>query len=146
MIQASLNNASNVFIELSSNELIYEFKVRDILVVLFISEKFMKSSSENFENTQKQFKILELLNETRLRNRQETIDATSFANVKIKILHDKRHKSLFLKSKKKTFLSLHKEYNLSKIINKKLFQQRCDSFIIKRRVNRLAYELNLSSR
>ncbi len=146
MIQASLNDSSNIFIELFSNELIYEFKVRNTFFVLFTFENFMKSSSENFENTQKQFKILELLNETRLRNRQEAVDAAFFANVKIKILHDKKHKLLFLKSKEKTFLRFHKDYNLSELINKKLSQQKCDFFIIKLRVDRLVYELDLSKK
>ncbi len=87
-----------------------------------------------------------MLQKIRLKNRQKAADAVFFVNVKVKIFHDKRHKSLFLKSEKKTFLRFHKEYNLSEIINKKLSQQKCDSFIIKRRVDRLAYELNLSSR
>ncbi len=86
-----------------------------------------------------------MLQQTRLKNHLETINAVFFANVKIKILHDKKHKFLFLKSEEKPFLRFHKKYNLYEIINKKLFQQKCDSFIIKRRVNRFAYELNLSS-
>jgi hypothetical protein len=95
------------------------------------------------ESASSESKILQKLQETRLRNRQEAVDAVSFANVKVKILHDKRHKPLFLKSGEKAFLRLHKEYNLSEIINKKLSQQRCDSFTIKRRVSRLVYELDL---
>jgi hypothetical protein len=134
LIQASLNNSLNAAIELSSNEITYEFKIRDILFFLI---------TEIIENTPR-FKILKLLNQTRLRNRQEATNVVSFANVKVKIIHDKRHRSLFLNSKKKVFLRLHKEYNLSEIINKKLSQQKCDSFTVKRRVERLTYELELS--
>jgi hypothetical protein len=137
IIQANLNNSSNVFTGLSSNELIYGFKVRDTLFALFTSGNFKDISTS---------KILQILEEIRLRNRQEAVDAVFFVNVKVKILHDKRHKPLFLKSGEKVFLRLHKGYNLSGIINKKLSQQRCDSFIIKRRVDRLAYELDLSKR
>ncbi len=109
--------------------------MRDILFALFTFEDFKNASSKS--------KIREMLQKIRLRNRQEAVDAVFFVNVKVKILHDKRHKSLFLKSEKKTFLRLHKEYNLPEIINKKLSQQRCDLFIIKRRVDRLVYELDL---
>ncbi len=62
-----------------------------------------------------------MLQKIRLRNRQKTVNAVFFVNVKIKMLHDKRHKSLFFKLEKKVFLHLHKEYNLLEIINKKLF-------------------------
>ncbi len=134
MIQTSMNNSSNVFIELSSNELTYEFKVRNTLFALFIFENFKNTSTS---------KILQILEKTRLRNRQKAIDAVFFVNVKVKVLHDKRHKSLFLKAEEKTFLQLHKDYNLFEIINKKFSQQRCDFFIIKRRVERLTYELDL---
>jgi hypothetical protein len=79
-----------------------------------------------------------------LRNRQEATNVVSFANVKVKIMHDKRHRLLFLNSKKKVFLRLHKEYNLFEIINRKLSQQKCDPFTVKRRVERLTYELELS--
>jgi hypothetical protein len=136
LIQASLNNSFNVVIELSFNEIMYEFKTRDTLSFL-VAEKFEQIS---------QFKILSLLNQTRYRNRCEIANAVFFANAKVKILHDRKHQSLFFKSRKKIYLRLHKDYNLFEIINKKLFQQRCDSFTIKRRVKRLAYELDLLKR
>ena len=47
------------------------------------------------------------------------------------------------KSNEKIFLRLHKNYILFFKFNVKLFNQRIDSFIVKRRVKRLAYELNL---
>jgi hypothetical protein len=136
IIQVNLNNSFNVFTELFSNELMYEFKIRDILFTLVFFENFTKSASLKF-------KILQKLQKIRLKNRQETVNAVSFANVRVKILHDKRHKFLFLKSEEKAFLRLHKRYNLSEIINKKLSQQKCNSFTIKRRVSRFVYELDL---
>jgi hypothetical protein len=59
LIQVSLNNFLNVSIELSSNEITYEFKIKDILFSLII---------EKIENTS-QFKILNLLNQTKMKNR-----------------------------------------------------------------------------
>jgi hypothetical protein len=136
LIQASLNNSSNAAIDLSSNEITYEFKIKDTLFCLI---------AEKIKNTFR-FKILNLLNQIRLRNRQKATNVVFFANVKVKIIHDRRHKSLFLNSEKKTFLRLHKEYNLSEVINRKLSQQRCDSFTMKRRVEQLAYELDILKR
>jgi hypothetical protein len=136
LIQANLNNSSNVAIELFSNKFMYDFRIKNTLSILT-----EKSISENFTTSSL---ISEMLKDTRLRNRQETANVVFFVNVKVKIIHDKRHKSFFLDSKKKTFLRLHKKYNLSEIINRKLSQQKCDSFRIIRRVKRLTYELELS--
>ncbi len=121
---------------MSSNEITYEFKIKDILFFLV---------TEKIENIS-QFRILNLLNQTRLRNRQEAANVVFFVNVRVKIIHDKRHKSFFLNSEEKAFFCLHKEYNLSEIINRKLSQQKCDSFTMKRRVNRLTYELDIFKR
>ena len=41
------------------------------------------------------------------------------------------------------YLRLHKNYNLLSKSNKKLFNQYVESFLVKRRINSLAYELNL---
>ncbi len=136
LIQTNLNNSQNVVTELCSNELIYEFKVKNIIFSLV----------KNLKNSFTQFKIMNLIKKTRIRNRQKTANAIFYVNIKIKIIHDRKHKSLFLNSEDRTFLRLHKEYNLLDIINKKLSQQRCDSFTMKRRINRLTYELDLSLR
>jgi hypothetical protein len=139
MIQANLNNASNAITDLASNEINYEFKVKDILRALY---EQLKNTSMN----ETQFKLTnEKLNETRLRFRQKTADAVSFVNAKFKIMYNKRHKSLMLKVEDKAFLKLHKEYALSEKFNVKLFNQRCESFLIKRKIERLVYELELSS-
>ena len=73
----------------------------------------------------------------------EASDAIAFANVKMKIYYDFRHKSLLLKSEKKIYLRFNKDYKLFDH-HKKLSQQRCEFFLIKRRVDRLTYELKLS--
>ncbi len=131
LIQTNLNNSSNAITELCSNELNYDFKVKDIVSFLI----------ENLKNSSSQFNIMNMINETRLRNRQKAIDAIFFINIKVRIIYDRKHKSLFLNSKNKIFLRLNKKYNLLEIINRKLFQQRCDLFTIKRRARRLTYEL-----
>ena len=137
MIQTNLNNSFNAIIELIFNELMYDFRMKNRLIAISkkIDEKFM--TNEIFKN---------FLNATRLRMRQKTADAVTFENVKTKLIHDKRYKLLFMKKRNKTYLKLHKKYKLLKVINSKFSNQRCESFLIKRRVNRLTYELKLSSK
>ena len=128
-LQTQLNNALNVIIDRSLNEMIYEFKLRDVLIVL--TRKFIKIDDVDFE---------------RFRHQRKTVDITSYVMIKIKIVYDSRHTLLLLKSDDKIFLRLHKKYTLFNKFNAKLFNQRVDSFFIKRRIERLIYELNLSSR
>ena len=73
--------------------------------------------------------------EKRLEYAQEAADATSFANAKAKIYYDARHKPLLLKED---------GYQLPGKLNKKLRNQRTGPFLIKKRVGRLAYELELT--
>ena len=79
----------------------------------------------------------------RMKNRQKTVNVISFANAHMKIRYDARHKSLFFRSDEKVFLRLHKSYEVNEQ-HKKLENQRCDLFLVKRRVNRFTYELDIS--
>ena len=128
-LQTQLNNAFNVIINRSFNEMIYEFKLRDVLIVLI--RKFIKIDDINFE---------------RFRHQRKAIDVTLYVMIKIKIVYDSRHTFLLFKSNDKAFLRLHKRYTLFNKFNAKLFNQRVDSFFVKRRIKCLIYELNLSSR
>ena len=103
MIQTNLNNSFNAIINLTLNELMYDFRMKDRLIAISkkIDEKFM--TNEIFKK---------FLNATRLRMRQKTIDAVIFKNVKTKLIHDKRYKSLFMKKKNKIYLKLYKKYKL----------------------------------
>ena len=126
-LQSYFNNALNVTIDRSSNEIVYDFKIRDVLAALI---KQAASIDREFE---------------RFRHQKKAVDVTSYVMIKAKIVYDSRHTSFMLKLDEKVFLRLHKRYSLSFKLNVKLFNQRIDSFIIKRRVERLTYELNLSS-
>ena len=68
----------------------YDFKMKNRLIAISkkIDEKFL--TNEIFKK---------FLNATRLRMRQKAIDAVIFENVKTKLIHDKRYKSLFMKKK-----------------------------------------------
>ena len=126
--QVQLNNLFNVAIELLLNEISYDFRIRDAI----------------FSLIEKEITAVDLFAQ-RLKYRQETIDAIVFVNAKAKIYYDARHMSLLLNSRDYVYLRLHHEYQLFDKSNKKINQQRCDSFLVKRRVERLAYELKLSS-
>ena len=128
-LQTQLNNASNAITDRLFNEMMYEFKLRDVLIAL--TRKFIKIDDVDFE---------------RFRHQRETIDVILYVMTKIKIMYDARHILLLLKSNDKVFLRLHKKYTLLNKFNIKLFNQRVDSFLIKRRIERLIYELNFSFR
>ena len=67
----------------------------------------------------------------------------SFVNVQMKLCYDNKHKFFMLKIDDMIYLRLHKNYSLSSKSSKKLFNQYVESFLIKQRINRLIYELNL---
>ena len=81
----------------------------------------------------------------RLKYQQKTADVTIFVNVKIKIYYDVKHQFIFFRFDDRVYLRLHQNYKFFDNHNRKMFNQRCEFFIVKRRVERLAYELNLST-
>ena len=81
--------------------------------------------------------------ENRFVYRKEAADATSFAAAKAKIAYDSRHQPLRFRPGEKAYLRLHHGYSLPSKPNRKLSNQRTGPFRIKRKVGRLAYELEL---
>ena len=81
----------------------------------------------------------------RLKYQRETTDVIVFVNVKIKIYYDFRHQIIFFRFDERVYLRLNHDYKLLDWFNRKMFNQKCDFFTIKRRVKRLTYELNLST-
>ena len=126
--QVMFNNSANVIIDLSLNEIIYDFKIRDAFIEIVNSEV---SVNLNFVAL-------------RLKYKKKAVDVIAFVSVKIKIYHNARHTSLLLNVEDYAYLRLHHKYHLFNRSNKKLFQQRCESFLVKKRVKRFAYELDLS--
>ena len=128
-IQTQLNNALNVVTNLLSNEINYDFKMKDTLI--------------NFNNIITTNSID--LSIKRLEYRQETVDVIAFAAAKSKVYYDVRHTLILLKVDEYVYLRFHQDYQLSNKSNKKLSQQRCEFFKIIRRMRRLTYEFELSS-
>ena len=123
-LQTQLNNSINTIIDLAFNEINYNFKIR---------EAFFNLTKQKTTN----------LSTQRLKYWQKATNVLIFANVKAKIYYDARHIFLLFKLDDYIYLRLHHEYQLSKRFNKKISQQRCDSFLIKRRIDWLVYELKL---
>ena len=105
--------------------MIYEFKIKKIVFNL-IENVFVN----DFVDRRNEY-------------RRKMIDVDDFVNVKSKIYHDARHQSFMFKSKNKAYFRLHQKYTLSNYFNRKIFNQRCDSFFMKRRIKKLTYEFEL---
>ena len=84
------------------------------------------------------------ITQRRLKYRAKTVDATAFANTKARVYYNAKHTSLLLNSDNKIYLRLNYDYQLSRNSNRKLLSQRCDLFLVKRKVERLTYELKIS--
>ncbi len=125
-LQANFNNFTFISTDKSSNEIVYDFRTTNISLLI--------NSEDHFNYTTK-WSI----------NVFETADAITFARVKMKTWYDHKHKSMTLRVKDYAFLQLHHDYHLSDYSSKKLSQQYCDSFLIVKWVEKLAYELELLS-
>ncbi len=76
--------------------------------------------------------------------RKNVANVINFVNARFKIIYDDKHKSLAFNTEDKAYLRLHHEYSLLEKRNSKLSNQRSNSYIILRKIDSLAYELNLS--
>ena len=131
-LQAQFNNSINVVIDLSFNEVVYEFKIRKFISV-FVSFSISFAERDEFE----------FIVNRRMKYKQKTVVVIVFVNAKIKVYYDARHQSFMFNFENRVYLRLHHEYILFDHFNRKMFNQRCDSFFVKRRVDRLAYEFEL---
>ena len=129
-LQARNNNVTHVFIDYAFNELIYDFKVNDNVDLL------TNLSSKNY-------------NRLRLIKREKTQIVMIFVNVMNKARYDLHHKTItsMIEVEFMIYLRLHQKYIISKLINKKLFNQRVDLFKIIEVVDKSKqiYRLKLSS-
>ena len=105
-LQVMMNNAFNVIIDLSFNEIIYKFKIRDDFFELLFNDDELSSNID--------------LSAQRLKYRRKVVDVIVFVNVKFKIYYDVKHTSLLLNLDDCVYLRLHHEYQLLDKFNKKL--------------------------
>ena len=131
-LQTQFNNSINTVIDFLFNEVVYEFKIKKFIST-FASVDFIEIDE------------LKFIVNRRMKYRQKTVVVTAFVNVKTKVYYNARHQSFMFNVENRVYLRLHHEYTLFEHFNRKMFNQRCESFLIKRRVDRLIYEFNLSA-
>jgi uncharacterized protein YukE len=127
-IQVSLNNSVNASIDLSSNEVLYEFKVKKSLNLLRIDDENSFTS----------------LKKNRITLRKKIEKTIVFVNASMKIRYDSKWFQFNLKFENSVYLKLHKEYNQSDLTNKKFAKQRLESIKIVEKINKLIYKFEIS--
>lgn len=125
-MQAQLNNNFNIFTKILSNKIVYSFKIKKILSLLYSDN----STQNNIVNK-------------RLKYCAKVANAILFANIKTKIYYNTRYMLLILRLDDCVYLRLNYSYYLFDRSSKKMLLQRCDLFLIKKRIDCLAYFLKL---
>ena len=120
------NNVIIVIIDLTLNELAYEFRINDILVIF-----------ENF-STKNYFCFRQV-------KRKSVEKVMIFVNIIKKFRYDAKHIELKLIVKKYVYLCFYNDYIISNLINRKLNQQRMKFFEILKKIEILTYRFKLSS-
>ena len=77
--------------------------------------------------------------------REQIENIIIFVNTLTKTYYNKSHIALRLTRDNITYLRLHYEYEISDLVNRKLYYQRIDPFKILEKIKSLAYRLKLSS-
>ena len=79
-----------------------------------------------------------------MKYKQKTIVVIVFVNAKAKMYYNVRHQFFMFNFENRVYLRLYYEYILFDHFNRKMFNQRRDSFFVKRRVDKLIYKFELS--
>jgi hypothetical protein len=113
-----------IFTSFTSNQTLYEVNIKLSLMIL----------NDHTKNNTFTRKLI----------RKKVVNVIDFVNARFKIIYDDKHKSFAFNSKNKIYLRLHREYSLSEKNNHKLSNQRSSSYVIKRKIENVVYELILS--
>ena len=120
------NNVTNVTIDFASNKLIYKFRINDSLKLL---KNLLAKNYSRF----------------RLIKRKSIEKTIIFVNVMRKLRYDATYINLKLTIDNYAYLYLYNNYTIPNLINKKLYQQRVNSFKILKKIDTLIYRLKLFS-
>ena len=119
-----------LFIDFAFNELVYDFKINDSLDML------VDLFSQNYQR----------LRQIKRKNAEIVM---TFVNVVNKVRYDQNHRIIIniIQPRFMIYLKLHQKYIIFDLTNKKLFNQRIESFKIIEAVNKSkqAFKLKLSS-
>jgi hypothetical protein len=120
---------------MSSNEMLYKFKITKFWNLLTNSIILKKINDEN---------SLTFLEKKRVIIRKEVEKVIIFANVAMKIRYDLTRKLLKMNVKNVVYLKLHKKYTQSDLFNRKFSKQQFELIKIIEKINKLAYKLEIS--
>ena len=126
ILRTRLNNWFNFFINLSFNELIINFKTRNVLTILKF-EKLLKNWLKRKINNIIKIEIV-----------------IAWAKFKIKKIYWKHYRIIQLKINENFFFNFYKNYTLSFISFFKLLIQRVNFFKTIKKIDNLIYEFDLS--
>jgi hypothetical protein len=130
LLQWNLNSGYSAPIKSSPHEQLFGFKPAGPLDALAAPAALTKSDKDDIAAAREAL-------------RQDAQLAMDFASAYAKRRYDKEHRDIEFSVGDKVFLRLHHGYHLPGKPPRKLSQQRAGPFVIKRRVGRLAYELDL---
>ena len=130
-MQFDFNNAFNVIIDQTFNQFKYEFSSRDLTSLIFIDQSIAKK------------KTVDLIF-AKMTYRKKAANVMIYVNAQMKLKYDDKHKPLRLQISDYAYLRLHHEYQFFNKLFRKFFNQYSESFLIKRWVDLLIYELELS--
>ena len=128
ILQIQFNNFFNIVTKLTLNEIVYKFKIKKLIIVVDVKV-------DNIFNN---------IFDRQLKFQREIVDIIVFTQVKIKIYYDVKHQFIFFHFENKVYFRFYHEYQFFDRFNWKMFNQRCELFIVKRRVEKLIYKLKLS--
>ena len=134
-IQTIMNNSTNVFTDVFSNEIFYKFKI--LKVTDLLNNDVVKTKIENDIS-----KII--VEKKRVMLKKKTENIITYAQIIFKIRYDFKHKSIDLKTSQKIYIKFHRKYFQFDLKNRKYSKQRLKSINILKKINRLIYKLKIS--
>ena len=134
-IQTVMNNSTNAFTNVFSNEIFYEFKI--LKVTDLLNNDVVKTKTENDIS-----KII--VEKKRVMLKKKTENVITHAQIMFKIRQNFKHKSIDLKTNQKIYIKFHRNYFQFDLKNRKYSKQRLKSINILKKINRLIYKLKIS--
>ena len=135
-IQTIMNNSINVFTDIFSNEIFYEFKV--LKATDLLNNDVVKTKIEDeIPKT--------VIEKKRAMLKKKTKNVISHVQIMFKIRYDFSHKSIDLKTDQKIYIKLHKKYFQPDLKSRKFSKQRLESVNIMKKMSRLIYKLDISA-
>ena len=131
-----MNNSINVFTDISSNEIFYEFKI--LKATNLLNNDVVKTKIENEISKT-------VIEKKRIMLKKKAENVIDHVQTMFKIRYDFNHKFIDLKTNQKIYIKLHKKYFQSDLKNRKFSKQRLKSISFVKKMNRLIYKLNIST-